>query len=83
MYYILFTEHFKCISIYLDVFKGPVLRVCFDLDFTARRDYFTHFEPSQSLGGAKTGDPRDKPPEHPQAELVSHVTRDRLEPTAV
>ena len=26
--------------------------------FTPRQDYFTHFEPSQSLGGAKTGDPR-------------------------
>ena len=36
---------------------------------TARQDYFTHFETSQSLGGAKTGDPREKPPDHPQAEL--------------
>ena len=47
-------------------------RFCsFDL---ARQDYFTHFEPSQSLGGAKTGDPREKPPGHPQAELdLSHM----------
>ena len=29
----------------------------FDLGFTAHQDYFAHFEPSQSLGGAKTGDP--------------------------
>ena len=40
----------------------------------ARQDYFTHFEPSQSLGGAKMGDPREKTPEHPQAELgLSHM----------
>ena len=43
-------------------------------DFTARQDYFTHFEPGQSKGGAKTGDPRQKPPDHPQAELgFSHM----------
>ena len=29
----------------------------FDFGYTARQDYFTHFEPSQSVGGAKTGDP--------------------------
>ena len=27
---------------------------------TACQDYFTHFELSQSLGGAKTGGPREK-----------------------
>ena len=36
---------------------------------TARQDYFTHFEPSQSIVWLKTGDPREKPPDHPQAEL--------------
>ena len=41
---------------------------------TARQDYFTHFEPSQSLDAAKTGDPQNKPPGHPQAELgLSHM----------
>ena len=46
----------------------------FYLGFTARQDYFTHFEPSQSLGGAKMGDTREKPPDHPQAELrLSHM----------
>ena len=46
--------------------------------FTARQDYFTHFEPSQSLGGAKTGDPREKPPGHPQAEFgLSHMWPER------
>ena len=50
----------------------------FSLGFTACQDYFTHFEPSQSVGGAKTGDsranPREKQPGHPQAELgLSHM----------
>ena len=41
---------------------------------TARQDYFTHFEPSQSLDAAKTRDPQNKPPGHPQAELgLSHM----------
>ena len=32
------------------------------------------FFPSQSLGVAKTGDPREKPPDHPQAEFgLSHM----------
>ena len=39
------------------------------LSFTARQDYFTHFEPSQSQGGAKAGHPREKPPDHLQTEL--------------
>ena len=41
---------------------------------TARQDYFTHFQPSQSEGGAKTADPREKPPDHLPAELgLSHM----------
>ena len=48
----------------------------FDLCFMARQDYLTNFEPSQLLGGAKTGDPREKPPD-------LHVTQARLEPTTV
>ena len=36
---------------------------------TTRQVYFTHFEPSQLVGGVKTGDPQEKPPDHPQAEL--------------
>ena len=46
----------------------------FYLGFTARQDNFTNFEPSQLLGGAKTGQPGEKPHEHPQAELgLSHI----------
>ena len=44
------------------------------LTFTACQDYFTHFELINVLGGAKTGDPPEKPPDHPQAELgLSHI----------
>ena len=32
--------------------------ILFHSGFTVRQDYFTDFEPSQSFGGAKTGDPR-------------------------
>ena len=39
---------------------------------------------SQSKGGVKMGDPREKPPDHPQAELgLSDVTWTRLEHSAV
>ena len=42
--------------------------------FMAREYYFTHFEPSQLLSGAKTGDLQEKRPDHPQAELgLSHI----------
>ena len=52
----------------------------FYLGFMACQDYFTHFEQSQSQGGAKIGDPR---PPASRTWLVSHVTRARLEPIAV
>ena len=56
----------------------------FYFGFTAHQNYFTHFEPSQSLGGAKTGGPREKLPDHLQAELgLSHETWARLESTAM
>ena len=41
---------------------------------------FHSFWASQSLAGAKTENPGEKPPGHPQA---SHVTQARLEPIAV
>ena len=64
------------------VWSLDFMLIFYYLCFTASQDYFTHFEPSQ--GGAKTGDPREKPPDYPQAELgLSRVTRARLEPTAV
>ena len=63
-----------------DMFSSDVALCHFmvPLDFGGgggfRQDYFTHFEPSQSLGGAKTGDPQEKTPDHLQAELgLSHI----------
>ena len=55
--------------------KKPSLAIFFYLGFKACQAYFTHFEPSQSLDGAKMGDPRERLPDqerlpdHPQAEL--------------
>ena len=41
---------------------------------TVHQDYFTHFESSQSQGGVKSGDPREKTPDYPQAERgLSHM----------
>ena len=46
------------------------------------QDYFSSYETGQSVGGAKTGEPREKPPDTPAAELgLSHVARAGLEPT--
>ena len=46
----------------------------FHFGFTARQVYFTHFEQSQSFAGAKTGDPREKTTDYPQAEHgLSHM----------
>ena len=52
--------------------------ICFFFSFAARQGYFTHFELTQSLGGAKTGDLWEKPPDHQQAELgLSHMWPER------
>ena len=57
-----------------DVVWCNLFAVFFYLGFTAHQDYFTHFERSQSLDGAKMGDPREKPSDYPQAELsLSHM----------
>ena len=51
------------------------------LGFTPRQDYFTNSEPGQSLGGAKTGDPQEKSPDHPQAELSKIINGSLLKLT--
>ena len=58
---------------------------CFFVQFNSFQDYFTHIETSQSEGGAKTGVPREKPPDTPASRtwLVSLVIRVGLEPTPV
>ena len=47
------------------------------------QDYFSSYEMDQSVGGAKTGEPREKPPDTPASRtwLVSHVARAELETT--
>ena len=47
------------------------------------QDYFSSYETGQSVGGAKTGEPREKPPGTPASRtwLVSHVARAGLETT--
>ena len=47
------------------------------------QDYFSSYETGQSVGGAKTGEPQEKPPGTPASRtwLVSHVARAGLEPT--
>ena len=47
------------------------------------QDYFSSYETGQSVDGAKTGEPREKPPGTPASKtwLVSHVARAGLEPT--
>ena len=46
------------------------------------QDYFSSYETGQLVGGAKTGEPREKPPDTPASRtwLVSHVARAGLEP---
>ena len=49
------------------------------------QDYFSSYETGQSVGGAKTGEPPEKPSDTPASRtwLVSHVARAGLEPTPV
>ena len=65
IHYILTTVH---------VFPVKITEHDLQKRFTAHQVDFTHFEPSQSLGEDKTGDPTRKTPDHPQAELgLSHM----------
>ena len=49
------------------------------------QDYFSSYETGQSVGGAKTEEPREKTPDTPASRtwLVSHEARAGLEPTPV
>ena len=63
----------KLVILPFSLMKLSIYRHFFDMGFMAHQDYFTYFEQSQSIGGAKTGDPREKPPDRPQAGLgLSH-----------
>ena len=49
----------------------------FFIQLTSISSFFTHIETNQSVGGAKTGVPGEKPPDTPASRtwLVPHVTR--------
>ena len=61
----------KCIYIFFNSVLRPF------------QDYFSSYETGQSVGGAKTGEPREKPPGTPASRmwLIPHVARAGLEPT--
>ena len=63
------------IDLFIYLFSNSVLRPF--------QDYFSSYETGQSVGGAQTGEPREKPPDTPASRtwLVSHVARAGLEPT--
>ena len=55
-----YAEHWICNPGIASLNPGVTLTFCKDffyLDFTTPKDYFINFELSQSLGGAKMGDP--------------------------
>ena len=60
-----------------------VFFLSFNLVLRPLKDYFSSYEKGQSVDGAKTGEPREKPPGTPASRtwLVSHVARAGLEPT--
>ena len=62
--------------------SGPCKKkICFfffgggGFSFTSLSSFFTHIETNQSVGGAKTGVPGEKPPDTPASRtwLVSHM----------
>ena len=57
----------------------------FGFSFTSLSSFFTHIETNQSVGGAKTGVPGEKPPDTPASRTSTYefVPRARREPTAV
>ena len=62
--------------------SGPNFYFFFNSVLCPFQDYFSSYETGQSVGGAKTGEPREKPPGTPASRtwLVSHVARAGLEP---
>ena len=85
-FYILFADHHIRLQCYRKNI-GPVSVVdCFlnfffyfifffKFSFTSLSSFFTHIETNQSVGGAKTGVPGEKPPDTPASRtwLVSHM----------
>ena len=59
-FYITFPNSFRNI----ESLSTQRFYIFFVLFFGGGGGYYTHFEPSQSLDVAKTGDPQNKPPGH-------------------
>ena len=55
--------------------EEDVFLLFFLFSFTSLSSFFTHIETNQSVGGAKTGVPGEKPPDTPASRtwLVSHM----------
>ena len=58
-------------------FFSPRLLQFFNSVLRLFQDYFSSYKTGQSVGGAKTGESREKPPDTPanRTWLVSHVAR--------
>ena len=71
-------DMYECIGVYMIFFFLNSILHPF-------QDYFSSYETGQSVGGAKTGEPQEKPPDTPASRtwLVSHLARAGLEPTPV
>ena len=80
-----FGEAHPSIFCYFHNFSKINVTIFFFFDSVLRpfQDFFSSYETGQSVGGAKTGEPREKPPGTPASRtwLVSHVARAGLEPT--
>ena len=72
------SVYFTCVFIHLVTFRNFFYSV-----LRPFQDYFSSYETGQSVGEAKTGEPREKPPDTPASRswLVSHVASAGLEPT--
>ena len=69
--------------IYLSIYARICVILFFNSVLRLFQCYFSSYETGQSVGGAKTEEPREKPPGTPASRtwLVSHVARAGLEPT--
>ena len=75
---------YNTVSIHIiPFFSVDFLFIFFNSVLRPFQDYFSSYETGQSVGGAKTREPREKPPDTPASRtwLVSHVARAGLEPT--
>ena len=77
---VFFSASLKCLL----VTNSLIFKIfIFLFGFTAHQDFFTHFEPSQSLLGQRREIPeKNHLTTRKQNLLVSHVTLASLEPTA-